>query len=62
MSINLLKAVAKKGSGFARSNQFVVRLPSLGRYDTSDLNVLCSKSIAIIFIISVFCIIDFLIH
>lgn len=43
MSVDLLKAVASKSRGFARSNQWVVTLPSLGRYDTRELNVLCSN-------------------
>ena len=43
MNIDQLKATASKAGGFARSNQFVVTLPSLGRYDTRDLNVLCSN-------------------
>ena len=43
MNVDQFKAVAAKGKGFARSNQFFVSLPSLGKYDTSDLNVLCSN-------------------
>jgi len=43
MSIEKLKATASKARGFASANQFVVTLPSLGRYDTNDLNVLCSN-------------------
>ena len=43
MSIDQLKAVASKSRGFARANQWIVTLPSLGRYDTRDLNVLCSN-------------------
>lgn len=42
-SINELKAVASKGKGFASANQFMVSLPSLGKYDTRDLNVLCTN-------------------
>jgi len=44
MNINQLKAVASRANGFAMANQFMVTLPSLGgRYDTNDLNVLCSN-------------------
>ena len=43
MNIDQFKAVASKSNGFARANQFFVSLPSLGKYDTSDLNVLCSN-------------------
>ena len=42
-SIEQLKASVSRGRGFARSNSFVVTLPSLGKYDTTNLNVLCSN-------------------
>jgi|TARA_B110000503_G_C7118739_1_gene401486 hypothetical protein len=42
-SIEDLKAVVSRGKGFARSSDFVVTLPSLGKYDTTTLNVLCSQ-------------------
>jgi hypothetical protein len=43
MDINQLKSVVSKGRGFASANQFMVTLPSLGGYDTRDLNVLCTN-------------------
>ena len=43
MNIDQLKSVASKSRGFASANQFMVTLPSLGRYDTRDLNILCSN-------------------
>jgi len=44
MNIDQLKGVASKGRGFASANQFLVELPSLdGRYDTRDLNILCTN-------------------
>ena len=42
-SIEQLKASVSRGRGFARSNSFVVTLPSLGKYDTTNLNVICSN-------------------
>ena len=38
-----MKAAASKGQGFARANAFQVTLPSLGRYDSRELNVLCTN-------------------
>jgi hypothetical protein len=43
MSVNQLKAAVSKGRGFASTNQFLVELPSLGVYDTRELNVLCTN-------------------
>jgi len=43
MNINELKSAASRANGFAMANQFVVTLPSLGKYDTNELNVLCSN-------------------
>tara|TARA_R110002126_G_scaffold7926_1_gene38311 strand:+ start:102 stop:641 length:540 start_codon:yes stop_codon:yes gene_type:complete len=43
MNIDQLKAVASKGRGFASANQFMVTLPSLGKYDIRNLNVLCTN-------------------
>ena len=43
MNINDMKAAASKGQGFARANAFQVTLPSLGRYDSRELNVLCTN-------------------
>jgi hypothetical protein len=43
MNINGLKAAASKGQGFARSNAFQVILPSLSKYDSRELNVLCTN-------------------
>jgi hypothetical protein len=43
MNIDQLKSVASKGRGFASANQFLVQLPSLGKYDTRDLNILCTN-------------------
>ena len=43
MSVNQLKAVVSKGQGFARANAFQVTLPSLGKYDSRELNVLCTN-------------------
>ena len=43
MNIDQLKSVVSKGRGFASANQFMVTLPSLGGYDTRDLNVLCTN-------------------
>ena len=43
MNIDQLKSVASKSRGFASANQFMVTLPSLGRYDTRDLNILCTN-------------------
>tara|TARA_R110001606_G_scaffold363584_1_gene517809 strand:- start:3015 stop:3584 length:570 start_codon:yes stop_codon:yes gene_type:complete len=43
MSVNQLKAAVSKGRGLASANQFLVELPSLGVYDTRELNVLCTN-------------------
>ena len=43
MNIDQLKSVASKSRGFASANQFLVQLPSLGKYDTRDLNILCTN-------------------
>ena len=43
MNVDQLKSVASKSRGFASANQFMVTLPSLGRYDTRDLNILCTN-------------------
>ena len=43
MNIDQLKSVATKSKGFASANQFMVTLPSLGKYDTRDLNILCTN-------------------
>lgn len=42
-SINELKALASRKGGFAQSSQYLVKLPSLGFYDTRDLNLLCKN-------------------
>ena len=44
-SINELKALASRKGGFAQSSQYLVKLPSLGFYDTRDLNLLCKNVI-----------------
>tara|TARA_R110000868_G_scaffold26610_2_gene102267 strand:+ start:18745 stop:19311 length:567 start_codon:yes stop_codon:yes gene_type:complete len=43
MNIDQLKAATSKGRGFASANQFMVTLPSLGKYDIRNLNVLCTN-------------------
>lgn len=43
MNIDQLKAAAKKGQGFARTNLFYVSLPPLGNFNSSDINVLCTN-------------------
>ena len=43
MNIDQLKGMASKSRGFASANQFLVQLPSLGKYDTRDLNILCTN-------------------
>jgi len=43
MNIDQLKGVASKGRGFAFTNLFSVGLPSFGKYDTRDLNILCTN-------------------
>ena len=43
MNIDQLKGMASKSRGFASANQFLVQLPSLGRYDPRDLNILCTN-------------------
>lgn len=44
-SINELKSLASRKGGFAQANQFLVKLPDIGFYDTRDLNILCSNTI-----------------
>jgi len=44
MNIDQLKSVASKGKGFASANQFMVTLPSLDKYDTRELNILCASA------------------
>lgn len=43
MDIDQLKTLATKSRGFAKSNLFQVTLPSLGKFDTRDLNILCTN-------------------
>ena len=43
MNIDQLKGVASKSRGFAFTNLFSVELPSFGKYDTRDLNILCTN-------------------
>jgi len=43
MNIDELKGIASKGRGFAFTNLFSVELPSFGKYDTRDLNILCTN-------------------
>ena len=42
-AVDQLKATIAQGGGLARANQFLVNLPSLGRYDTSTINLLCAS-------------------
>ncbi len=42
-SINELKGIASQKDGFAQSSQYLVKLPSLGFYDSRELNLLCKN-------------------
>ena len=43
-SINELKGLASRRGGFAQSSQYLVKLPSLGFFDSRDLNLLCKAT------------------
>ena len=43
-SINELKGLASRKGGFAQSSQYIVKLPSLGFFDSRDLNLLCKAT------------------
>lgn len=44
-SINELKALASRKGGFAQASQYLVKLPSLGFYNSRDLNLLCKAAV-----------------
>ena len=43
-SINELKGLASRKGGFAQSSQYLVKLPSLGFFDSRELNLLCKMT------------------
>lgn len=43
-SINELKALASRKGGFAQSSQYLVKLPSLGFFNSRDLNLMCKAT------------------
>ena len=43
-SINELKGLASSRGGFAQQHQYLITLPSLGAYNSRELNLLCSKT------------------
>ena len=42
-SVDQLKSAIAQGGGLAKANQFLVNLPSFGRYDASTINLLCAS-------------------
>tara|TARA_Y100001937_G_scaffold127160_1_gene198490 strand:+ start:4561 stop:5205 length:645 start_codon:yes stop_codon:yes gene_type:complete len=44
-SINELKSLASRRGGFAQASQYLVKLPSLGFFNSRDLNLLCKATV-----------------
>ncbi len=42
-SVDELKSLVSAKQGFARSNQFLVELPSIGGISASEMNILCTR-------------------